>query len=175
MAGQIHRRAFRFAAERHLGQLYPGTDLPYLVHLGQVVLTLLPALAAQGDLDHDLALTCAVLHDTIEDTGTTREEILAGFGAPVASGVAALSKDPRLGREAAMADSLDRIVLEPREIWLVKLADRVANMDARAAHWTAEKHRAYAREARLILDRLGPASEILSLALAERIGAWQDP
>ena len=76
--------AWRFAAERHKNQKYPSTGLPYLVHLGAVCLELYPALAAAPERDAPLALACAILHDTVEDTGATPEELAQLFGESVA-------------------------------------------------------------------------------------------
>ena len=95
--------AWRFAAERHRDQQYPGTGLPYLMHLGSVCLELYPALAAEPERDALLALTCAILHDTVEDTGLTPDELAGLFGEAVARGVAALSKNPDLHGAGACA------------------------------------------------------------------------
>jgi (p)ppGpp synthase/HD superfamily hydrolase len=171
----LRHRAWRFAAECHQGQLYPGTKLPYLTHLGMVVLALLPALEEEPGLEADLALCCAILHDTVEDTGITCGEIEAGFGRAVAQGVSALSKDPGLPKGDSMRDSLERIKAQPREIWLVKLADRVANLGAAVpmAYWGRVKCQAYADEGEVILEALGSASKVLSRALRGRILLWR--
>jgi len=60
-------QAFRFAAEKHNNQIYPGTDWPYIVHLSIVCMEVIAALAHESDMDGDLAVQCALLHDTIED------------------------------------------------------------------------------------------------------------
>ena len=163
-------KAWFLAAKRHQGQLYPSTDLPYLVHLGAVVLELTPALAG---LDAGLALTCAILHDTIEDTETSPEELNEHFGPSVCDGVLALTKNPELKGLEAMRDSLDRIKRQPREIWAVKLADRAANLGPWPEHWSLEKVLAYAREAELIHQELAAASPYLAGRLLDRIKSWK--
>ena len=170
----LQQTAWRFAAEKHSGQLYPGSDLPYIVHVGLVQLGLLPALEENSDLDVDLAVCCALLHDTIEDTETSPEELHAFFGPAITVGVQALSKNSALSKEEAMSDSLRRIRLEPREVWLVKLSDRIANLGVPPSHWSREKCQNYAAEGQRILDALGSASQRLSAKLASRIAAWQD-
>ena len=168
------QKAWMFAAQRHQGQTYPATELPYLVHLGSVLLELGPALAVQPQLDSGLALCCAILHDTIEDTGTTRDEVERMFGQQVAEGVMALSKNPEIAdKRAAMTDSLRRIRQCPKEVWLVKLSDRTANLGTPPVHWNAAKRRAYAEEGDLILSELGEASPLLAARLGERIAAWK--
>ncbi|MDR1658662.1 MAG: HD domain-containing protein [Deltaproteobacteria bacterium] len=166
------RQAWLLAAERHREQLYPGTNLPYLTHIGSVVLALQPGLDANPAARADLAVLCAILHDTVEDTNTTVEELESAFGPDVAAGVAALTKDPALKGPEAMADSLRRILKNPPEIAMVKLADRIANLGVPATHWTPKKCHSYAQEGQLILNQLGGASLVLSSLLEERINAW---
>ena len=165
--------AWRFAAERHRNQQYPGTGLPYLLHLGAVCLELYPALAAAPERDAGLALACAILHDTVEDSGATPAELAALFGDAVAQGVAALSKNPALRGAEAMKDSLSRIREQPPEVWMVKLADRCANLGQPPAHWDAAKRLRYAAEGESILETLGAASPLLAKRLRERIAVWQ--
>ena len=64
-------RAYRFAAEAHKGQEYPGTDLPYLMHISFVSMEIIAAINHGKDCDGDLAVQCAVLHDVIEDIEKT--------------------------------------------------------------------------------------------------------
>lgn len=164
--------ALRFAAEKHNSQKFPGTDLPYLVHLVTVAAEVIAHLPSLALADPDLAVTCALLHDTIEDTGTSRDEVEARFGPAVAAGVSALSKDPSLPKAEQMADSFRRIRREPREIWTVKLADRIANMAPPPHYWTLEKRRSYREEAITIADALGSAAPVLDARLRERIRTY---
>jgi (p)ppGpp synthase/HD superfamily hydrolase len=166
-------RAWSLAARKHQGQLYPGSELPYLTHIGMVLMVLLPALSIESGLEAETAMLCALLHDTVEDTDTTIEEIRELFGEDVAAGVAALTKDKtKKGREA-MLDSLERIRRQPREVWLVKLADRIANLGPPPAHWPKEKRLAYAKEGELILEALGGACDFLAGHLRTRIQNWK--
>ncbi len=169
----LRQTAWRFAAQKHHGQIYPGTDLPYLVHIGMVFLELLPALEKETGLDSDVAICCALLHDVVEDTETTAAEMEAVFGSAITAGVLALSKNDSLPKGEAILDSLTRIRREPREVWLVKLADRIANLSTPPSHWDREKCLSYATEAQTILDLLGEASPLLAEKLASRIAAWQ--
>lgn len=161
--------ALRFAAERHATQKVPGTDLPYLVHLTSVAAEVIAGLADSG-LDLDLAVTCALLHDVLEDTPTRPDEVADRFGAAVVAGVGALTKDPT--NPDPMADSLRRIAAQPREIWCVKLADRITNLAPPPAYWTAEKRRAYRAEAIVIADALGDASPRLHERIRMKIADY---
>jgi (p)ppGpp synthase/HD superfamily hydrolase len=138
-----------------------------------VLLVLLPALRAEEDQNSEAAMCCALLHDTVEDTGTTLEEITEQFGEAVAAGVSALTKDKTKTGEEAMRDSLERIRQQPRGIWLVKMADRIANLGEAPAHWPREKRLAYAEEGAMILQALGEASDLLAGQLSERVQAWK--
>lgn len=165
--------ALRFAAAAHAGQNVPGTDLPYLVHVVAVASEVIAALPHHRELDADLAVTCALLHDAVEDTPVTLDEIAARYGAAVAAGVAALTKDARLPTKAEqMADSLRRIRDQPREIAIVKLADRITNMSSPPAGWSKDKRAAYRVEAGLIADTLGYASAVLEARLRTRMDAY---
>ncbi len=161
--------AYRFAARAHRGQLYAGTDLPYLMHLSFVSMEILAALAVESGYDGDLAVQCALLHDTIEDTATTYMDLASTFSPQVGDGVQALTKDFSLPKPHQLPDSLDRIHLQPREIWMVKLADRITNLQPPPSHWSPEKIDRYRDEAIVIYDTLKSASPFLSLRLLEKI------
>ena len=168
------QRAWIYAAQKHLGQQYPSSGLPYLVHIGAVCLELFPALATAPKLDSGLSLCCAILHDTVEDTDTTLEDLAAKFGIAVAEGVGALTKQKSgLSKKAAAMDSLTRIRQQPHEIWLVKLADRAANLGIPPTHWSLEKCHTYAVEGEAILRELGSASPVLAERLSHRIAVWK--
>jgi (p)ppGpp synthase/HD superfamily hydrolase len=173
----LYQRAIRFAAEAHRGQQLPGSDLPYLVHLATVAMEVGRALTASpGRYDGDLAVACALLHDTLEDTGVTMEELHTEFGEAVAQGVAALTKNEAIeDKTERMADSLSRVLQQPPEIALVKLADRITNLQKPPHYWSPEIRRAYREEAALILERLGAVDDFLRRRLEEKIetyGQW---
>ena len=165
--------AMRFAAEAHNAQKEPGHDLPYLVHVVSVAAEVIAALPTFTGIDADLAVTCALLHDTVEDTRVTLDEVSARYGAAVAAGVSALTKNDKLETKSEqMADSLRRIKEQPREIAVVKLADRITNMSAPPSYWSKEKCAAYRYEAGLIADTLGYVSPVLEARLRARIAAY---
>lgn len=164
--------AWRFAAEAHREQLWPGTDLPYLTHLGMVAMELLQAHALHPVGDLRLAHCCAILHDVVEDQGLSHAELAARYGLAVADGVLALSKDPSQPKPLAMADSLRRIQAQPKEVWCVKLADRISNLQGPPPHWSPEKVAAYRVEAQVILDALGEAHPVLAARLAQKIAVY---
>jgi (p)ppGpp synthase/HD superfamily hydrolase len=164
--------AWDFAATLHNAQRVPGTDLPYLKHLGMVTMEIYSAHALSPVPDLDLAIVCAILHDSIEDQGVTHGALSARFGPAVADGVQALSKDPALPKAEAMIDSLARIRAQPAAIWCVKLADRISNLRGAPAHWSGARIEAYREEAKRIHAGLAPAHTLLGARLAEKIVAY---
>jgi len=112
------------------------------------------------------------LHDVLEDTAVTAATLAAEFGERVTAGVRALSKDGRLPKERQLADSLERIRRQPGEIWRVKLADRIVNLQPPPAHWPVAKCRQYRDESRLILDALGAAGSPLAQRLQMRLADY---
>lgn len=168
----LYMRAWHFAATRHLGQKMNGSELPYVTHLGAVAMEVLATLAIERFDAPDLAVACALLHDTVEDTSTTADDITREFGEAVARGVVALSKDDALPKDRQMADSLARIRTQPREVWLVKLADRTVNMEPPPAQWSPEKRRTYRQQASEILEQLGEASPTLAARLRDKIARY---
>lgn len=173
----VYVKAWEYAALAHHGQTYStpvaGMRMDYLAHIGMVSMELMHALAEDNaGLDFDYALQCALLHDVLEDTPHTYTELLAEFGQNIADGVAALSKNPQLPRTEQMLDSLQRIQQQPKEVWVVKLADRINNLSEPPAHWTYERKLAYRAEAQVIYDHLHSAHSLLAARLAQKIADY---
>ncbi|MBP6251238.1 MAG: bifunctional (p)ppGpp synthetase/guanosine-3',5'-bis(diphosphate) 3'-pyrophosphohydrolase [Rubrivivax sp.] len=121
------REAYKFADEAHLGQ-YRASGLPYITHPIAVA-----GLCADWKLDVQ-AIMAALMHDTIEDQGVTKTELIARFGAPTADLVDGLTKLDKLQfntREESQAESFRKMLLAMSRdvrVILVKLADRLHNM-----------------------------------------------
>jgi (p)ppGpp synthase/HD superfamily hydrolase len=168
----LFKRALDFAARAHGEQKVPGSGFPYVVHVTKVATEVLAAAAGFSDDERDLAMVCALLHDTIEDAGISEDAIATEFGAAVATGVRALTKNESLPKAERMADSLARIREQPRAIWSVKLADRITNLEPPPPNWSIEKRRHYVEEARAILDALRGANLLLEDRLAQQIATY---
>ena len=173
-------KAYRFAAEAHNGQLVPGTDLPYIVHISLVAMEITAALAVEQVDNPDLAVQVALLHDTIEDTDVTYDDVKEQFGTDVADGVMALTIDETIGpdlgkferRWMQLEDYLSRIKQQPREIWMVKMADRITNLQPPPEHWDDRMIERYRDGAKLIYKELAPASEFLGERLRVKIDGY---
>lgn len=171
---ELYQNAIKFAAIKHAqkNQVVPGTKLPYLLHLSNVAMEILIADRETKSWDVDLAVQLALLHDTLEDTDTELDELETIFGARVAEGVAALTKNASLPKEDQMMDSLTRIKKLDKEVWSVKLADRITNLQPPPHFWKPEKIIRYRNEAILILSELKGANDYLEKRLAEKIGEY---
>lgn len=100
------------------------------------------------------------------------EKLAQHFGEPVAAGVLALSKDAGLPKDRQLKDSLERIKQQPREVWMVKLADRIVNLQPAPVDWTTEKKAHYREEAKLILTELKAAELFLAERLQNKINSY---
>lgn len=173
----LYVKAWDFATLAHQGQTYDGPvkdqKFEYINHVGSVAMEVISALSATPEADGNLAVQCALLHDTIEDTPVTFEDIAHHFGETIALGVLALTKDENISsKQDRMADSLLRIKAQPEEIWMVKLADRITNLSEPPWHWSREKKLAYQQESVLILETLGSANHLLANRLTHRIDSY---
>lgn len=166
-------QAWNFACRIHQGQTIPGSDIPYINHLGLVTMEATAAIANKHIDKPTILVLCALLHDSIEDTSTTYEDIKDTFGIDVADGVFSLTKNTQLATKTEqMKDSLARIKQQPKEVWMVKLCDRITNLQPPPKHWNNAKILKYQTEARLILEQLGDASPFLADRLSAKIAGY---
>ncbi len=160
-----------FAALAHGEQKTPK-GLPYLAHITCVAMEVINA-CEKSSLDEEqanLAISCALLHDVIEDTNITYDELYVKFGEKVANGVEALTKDKtKESKQEQMRDSIERLLAQPYEVQMVKLADRITNLGTPPKHWNSEKMKKYQKEASLILSCLGNSNIYLAERLKEKI------
>ena len=121
------KKAYEFSLEHHKGQARESGE-PYLVHPLQVA-----TLLAEMRLD-TTAITAGLLHDAVEDTSVTIDEINTEFGEQVAhivEGVTKISKIDFASSEEAQAENVRKMVLAMMDdirVVLIKLADRLHNM-----------------------------------------------
>ena len=170
MTQELYQRAMKFAGEKHSCQKVPGTNANYLLHISNVAMEVLVAYNVEPSFEIDFAIQAAILHDTIEDTTTTFEEIKEKFGNKIAEAVQALTKNQDLDTTRdRIADSLKRINQLPKEVGIVKLADRITNLQIPPKHWNKEKIMAYCMDARLIHKELHGKNNFLHSRLKNKI------
>jgi guanosine-3',5'-bis(diphosphate) 3'-pyrophosphohydrolase len=167
----LYQDAIKFAAYKHLEkrQKVKGTKLPYVVHLSNVAMEIFMTALHTKDFNLIYAIQAALLHDTIEDTETTFDEIKDSFGEDIAIAVLALSKDENLPKDKQIADSLARIKKLQKEVWAVKLADRITNLQPPPANWSRAKNIRYLKESQIILDELRDGNQYLANRLEAKI------
>lgn len=155
-------KAFYFGKKKHEGQTRVSGE-PYYTHPTEVA-----GILADMRMD-DVTIVTAILHDTVEDTSATYEEIKKEFGEEVASlvnGVSKLTKIESQTFEGKQAENFRKLLLAMSEdirVLLVKLADRLHNM--RTLYHFKDRPDKTARISRETLEIYAP--------LAERIGIHQ--
>jgi (p)ppGpp synthase/HD superfamily hydrolase len=169
---ELYIEAYRFAAYAHRWQRVPGTPLPYIMHLSFVAMEVMAAASVEDLRDANLAVQCALLHDVLEDTMTREERVRERFGEAVAQGVSALTVNKGLPKSEQMTECLGRIRRQPPEIWMVKLADRITNLQPPPPRWSQNRIQDYYRESQVIHDALQMASPFLAQRLRQKIGEY---
>ena len=141
---KLVREAYKFADQAHLGQ-FRANGQPYITHPIAVA-----GLCADWKLDAQ-AIMAALMHDTIEDCGVTKTELIEKFGAATADLVDGLTKLDKLQfntREESQAESFRKMLLAMARdvrVILIKLADRLHNMRTMQA-MAPERRQRIARE-----------------------------
>jgi GTP diphosphokinase / guanosine-3',5'-bis(diphosphate) 3'-diphosphatase len=137
-------RALDFAARKHSNQRRKGeAGEPYVNHLAEVA-----RLVADATLGRDpIAVVAALLHDTIEDTGTSRAELELEFGSEVADVVVEVTDDkslPKTERKRLQEQSAPH---KSSRAKLVKIADKTSNLRSIAQspplEWDLQRQRDY--------------------------------
>ncbi len=184
------RRAYTFGAEMHAGQSRSSGE-PYIYHPLAVARIL-----AEMRLDH-VTLIAAILHDVIEDSAVSKEEIAKQFGDEVAllvDGVSKIEKIEGMSRQDRQSESFRKLLMamtDDLRVILVKLADRLHNMRTLGGMAVEKKRRIAAETLEIyapIAQRLGINSlrreledlafsnlhphryEVFVKAVAERLG-----
>lgn len=170
MTQELYQKAMKFAGEKHHQQKVPGTDANYLLHISNVTMEVLIAHSNEGSFDIDFAIQVAILHDTLEDTNTDFEEIEGEFGKSIAEAVQALTKDQNLlSKQERMTDSLIRINKLRKEVGIIKLADRITNLQRPPKNWGKDKIIKYFDESKIISSALKGKNDYLNQRLESKI------
>jgi guanosine-3',5'-bis(diphosphate) 3'-pyrophosphohydrolase len=147
--------AARFASEKHARQVRKGVDgKPYIGHLLEVAELVA---GSSESLDTNL-IVAALLHDTVEDTATTMDELRERFGEEVAGLVAEVTDDKSLPRATRKALQVRNAPHKSERAAAIKLADKISNLRAilasPPADWSLERKREYFEWARQVVDGL---------------------
>ena len=148
-------RALSFAAHKHRDQRRKDAEAsPYINH----PIALAEVLTGEGGVTDLEVLAAALLHDTIEDTATSLEELRAQFGERIAGMVAEVTDDkdlPKADRKRLQIEHAPGISPGAK---LVKLADKICNLrdvaERPPAQWDTARRREYFEWAKQVIDGL---------------------
>jgi len=148
-------RALEFAARKHRDQRRKDAEAsPYINH----PIALANVLCNEGDVADPITIAAAILHDTLEDTDTTCEELEQAFGPRIAQIVAEVTDDKRLPKEVRKRLQVEHAAGLSTEAKLVKLVDKICNVRDVAnhppAHWSLDRRREYFDWAKAVVGRL---------------------
>jgi len=160
-----------FAAEKHAGQKRKGQAAePYINHLIEVAELVA---AASPALDVNLVMA-AFLHDTIEDTGVTAQELEQRFGHDVTALVLEATDDKTLPKATRKALQIENAPDKSERAQTLKLADKISNLRSLLAsppaEWSPERKREYGEWARKVVSGFTSPNALL-LAEFEKVYA----
>ncbi len=154
--------AAKFASEKHAAQKRKGAAAePYVNHLIEVA----QLIAGSSDqLDANLVMA-GFLHDTVEDTDTTAEELKQVFGSDIASLVLEVTDDKSLPKETRKELQVEEAPHKSVRAQVIKLADKISNLrsllTSPPANWDAQRKREYFAWAKRVVDALSSPNPIL--------------
>lgn len=145
-------RAAAFAAARHTGQMNKAGQAPYVNHLAEVA-----CLLAEGPAGDDPDLIAAAwLHDIVEDSRASSEEIGERFGVGIRNLVDELTDDMSLPGDERKRRQVAEIAARSRRARLLKLADKTSNVrdviDCPPGDWSEARIRAYVEWGQAVVD-----------------------
>jgi len=154
--------AARFAAEKHANQKRKGAAAePYINHLLEVALLVSMALS---EPDANLVIA-ALLHDTVEDTDTTRDELLQRFGVDVADLVMEVTNDKSLPKAERKRLQVQNAPKKSTRAQIIKLADKTSNLRSilasPPADWSQQRRKEYFEWAREVVNALSSPNPLL--------------
>lgn len=147
--------AIAFAADKHRNQRRKDAAAsPYINH----PIALANVLANEAGIDDERVLIAAILHDTVEDTETTAQELVRHFGQEIADIVLEVTDDKSLLKAERKQLQIDHAPTISRRAKLVKLADKICNLrdiaSSPPAGWSLRRKQDYFDWAKAVIDGL---------------------
>lgn len=166
-------KALKFAAQKHRDQRRKDAEAsPYINH----PIALAEVLVNQGGIDDPVVLAAALLHDTIEDTETTFEELVDEFGREVAGIVLEVTDDKTLESPERKRLQVAHAAELSHSAKLVKLADKICNLGDVSDHpppsWSLDRRQEYFEWAKSVIDNLRGASPKLEKVFDDAYARW---
>lgn len=155
-------RAVEFAAHKHRNQRRKDAGAsPYINH----PIALAQILRTEGGVDDPAVIAAALLHDTVEDTDTSLQELRGQFGARVADIVAEVTDTKWLKKGSRKRLQISKASKSTEGARLVKLADKIANLRdiiaSPPAGWSLTRKREYFDWAKRVVDQLRGTNQSL--------------
>jgi len=155
-------KALNFAAQKHRNQRRKDQAAsPYINHPIDVA----NILWNEAGVTNELVITAAILHDTVEDTQTTFEELEYYFGEKIRDIVAEVTDDKLLPKDKRKQLQIDHSSQLSQNAKLVKLADKISNlrdvMASPPANWSCDRKREYIEWAKRVIDQIRGTHSIL--------------
>lgn len=138
-SNQLLIKSLALASKYHVQQKRKSDGSPYINHLIEVA-ALLTDIAG---VDDDDELCAAILHDILEDTGVTTEEVYKTCGHRVLELVEALSDDKSLCLKERREETLRSLPTKSNSVKRIKLADLCSNAAAIPSNWSLERQSEY--------------------------------
>ena len=166
-------KALAFAAHKHRDQRRKDVESsPYINH----PITLANILCNEGHVTDTNVICAALLHDTVEDTDTTPEELEREFGGVIRGIVMDITDDKTLEKAERKQRQIERAAHISDQAKLVKLADKISNLRDVASNpptdWDLRRRQGYFEWAKAVIDRLrgvhGPMETLFDEAYAKR-------
>jgi (p)ppGpp synthase/HD superfamily hydrolase len=154
--------AAKFAAQKHATQKRKGAAAePYINHLIEVAELIA---GSSEQLDTNLVMA-GLLHDTLEDTATTAEELERAFGSDITALVVEVTDDKSLPQEVRRTLQVENAPSKSVRAQVIKLADKISNLRALLASppttWSTERKRQYFAWAQQVVSALPAPNPIL--------------
>ncbi|HZX30196.1 MAG TPA: HD domain-containing protein [Rhodocyclaceae bacterium] len=154
--------AIAFAAHKHRDQRRKDAAAsPYINH----PIALANVLANEGGIDDEDVLIAAILHDTVEDTDTSEDELIQEFGAGIAAIVMEVTDDKGLPKAERKRLQIAHAPTISRQAKLVKLADKISNLrdiaSSPPADWSLARKQQYFDWAKAVVDGLRGVHPVL--------------
>ena len=163
-------QALHFAANKHRDQRRKGAEAsPYINHLIEAA----EILTGVGGISDLLTLQAAILHDTLEDTETTPEELDAIFGPEVRRIIEEVTDDKSLTSAARKQMQIDHAPYLSDRAKIVKLADKIANLrsmiETPPTKWSLERKREYLNWSRRVVAGCRGSNEALERLFDDKV------
>lgn len=153
-------KALLFASLAHKDQRRKGTGEPYINHIIDIMYIL-----SLSDISDEKTICAAILHDTIEDTKTTYNQLDSNFGKDIADGVWLLSDDKSLPKSQRKLLQVEKAKDLPIFVKNVKIADKISNIRGISKNipenWTTHRTISFLLWCKEVVDNMRDANEQL--------------